>query len=135
MLNNHISSSEFASLCQSQIRLLSQSLGALWSVVYLTEETSEDRAAAQLFPFAIYPQAHERGFAQLRGLQLSEIWQALQTHSFERLLPDSFTANKSFESAEYNQTESAAAKQLILPLFHQETFIGLLIAAREDRDW
>jgi signal transduction histidine kinase len=135
MSNNHISSSEFVSLCQSQIKLLSQSLGALWSVVYLTEEIGEGTAQAQLFPFAIYPQAHDRDVGELRGLQLSEIWQGLQSHSLARLLPDSLTEHDS-ESAKYNQqSESMATKQLILPLFHQETFLGLLIAAREDRDW
>ncbi|MGB5712285.1 MAG: sensor histidine kinase, partial [Waterburya sp.] len=64
MSNNNISSTEFATLCQSQIALLSQSLGAMWSVIYLTDEMGED-GQSQLFPFAIYPQAQAQRFFEL----------------------------------------------------------------------
>lgn len=137
MSNNHISSNEFATLCQSQIALLSQSLGAMWSVIYLTEEMRDD-GQSQLFPFAIYPQTNARRFLELPPLKLSDIWQALQSHSIAKLLPDDLTNKSSNSSTNDTDTwmpELAETKQLILPLIHQERLIGLLVTGREDREW
>lgn len=132
MSNKYIFSSEFAALCQSQITLLTQSLGAVWSVIYLTEEISEDGPSAQLFPFATYPQARQQESWQLPSGRLPEIWQILQSPSVARLLPERL----------YTEPESASGwkpasetRQLIMPLLHQETFIGLLVTGRKDREW
>jgi signal transduction histidine kinase len=53
------------------------------------------------------------------------------------LLPANFVrANNQTQSAESTwKSNSAKNKQLILPLIHQETFIGLLVTGREDRQW
>ena len=135
MSNNHLSSSEFATLCQSQIKLLSQSLGAVWSVVYLTEKIDEVGTQAQLFPFAIYPVAQNQSFFQLPAIKLADIWQVMQSQSIGQLLPDNLTDKNTANSTKANcQRESTETKRLILPLFHQETFVGLLITGR-DRDW
>ncbi len=135
MPNNNLSSSEFASLCQSQIKLLSQSLGAVWSVVYLTEKIDEVGTEAQLFPFAIYPVAQNQSFFQLPAIKLADIWQGMQSQSIGQLLPDNLTDENNANSTKAScQRESTETKRLILPLFHQETFIGLLITGR-DRDW
>lgn len=135
MPNNNLSSSEFASLCQSQIKLLSQSLGAVWSVVYLTEKIDEVGTEAQLFPFAIYPVAQNQSFFQLPAIKLADIWQGMQSQSIGQLLPDNLTDVNNANSTKAScQRESTETKRLILPLFHQETFIGLLITGR-DRDW
>ena len=136
MSNNHLSSSEFATLCQSQIKLLSQSLGAVWSVVYLTEKIDEVGTEAQLFPFAIYPVAQNQGFFQLPAIELADIWQVMQSQSIGQLLPDNLTDKNTANSTKANSPkESTETKRLILPLFHQETFIGLLITGRDHRDW
>ena len=135
MSNNHLSSSEFATLCQSQIKLLSQSLGAVWSVVYLTEKIDEVGTEAQLFPFAIYPIAQNQSFFQLPAIKLADIWQVMQSQSIGQLLPDNLTDRNTANSTKAScSRESTETKRLILPLFHQETFIGLLITGR-DRDW
>ena len=136
MSNNHISSSEFTNLCQSQIALLSKSLGAVWSVIYLTEEVGEG-VTSQVYPFAIYPQADSIGSLDLPTVRLSEIWQQFKSNSLAQLLPTELAGetNQS-ESARANLTsESTARKQIILPLVHQEAFIGLLVTGREDREW
>ncbi|MBE9045725.1 GAF domain-containing sensor histidine kinase [Pleurocapsales cyanobacterium LEGE 10410] len=130
MSNNHISSSEFATLCQSQIALLSQ-IGAVWSVIYLTEEISED-GQAQLFPFTIYPQTQNQSFFELPPIKLPEIWQRIRSHSIAQLLPDNLVAE---EGKSTKSTWTPDTKQIILPLIHQEAFIGLLVAGREDREW
>lgn len=135
MSNNHISSNEFATLCQSQLALLSQSLGAMWSVVYLSEEISED-GQSQVFPFAIYPQAQAKRFFELPPIKLSEIWQALQTHSISQFLPDNLTSeNTTANSGDSWTLKQAETQHQIVPLIHQETLIGLLVTGRDDREW
>ena len=133
MSNKYISSSEFAALCRSQITLLSQSLGAVWSAVYLTKEIGKGEPSAQLFPFVTYPQDLEQDFCQLPSGKLPEIWQILQSRPIARLLPDATDDQKS--SAESSWTQPASSQQLILPLVHQESFIGLLVTGRNDREW
>ncbi|MEO1671836.1 MAG: sensor histidine kinase [Cyanobacteria bacterium J06631_2] len=133
-MKNHISSTEFATLCQSQISLLSQGLGAVWSVIYLTENTSEE-GQGQLFPFAIHPQGGNQSFWQLPPLKLSEIWQLSHGNFVAQLLPKHLASQSQERQSSTRQIESAETKQLILPLIHQETFIGLLVTGREDREW
>ncbi|MGL5943217.1 MAG: GAF domain-containing sensor histidine kinase [Waterburya sp.] len=135
MSDNYIASTEFATICQSQITLLSKSLGAVWSVVYLTEEISAGEQP-QLFPFAIYPQTNNQSLFDLPIVRLPKSWQHLQSQSLAQLLPTNFVTNNQTKSAKSTwKSNSTKNKQLILPLIHQETFIGLLVTGREDRQW
>ena len=135
MSDNYFSSTEFIALCQSQITILSKSLGAVWSVIYLTEEMSED-GQAQLFPLAIYPRSKNKNVLEPRAVKLSEFWQQWESHSVAQLLPANLT-NKSTknQSASNLKSGSQEKKQLIVPLIHQDTFFGLLVIGREDREW
>ncbi len=133
MSNNHISSTDFTTLCQSQITLLSKSLGAVWSIVYLAEDVIED-GETQLFPLAIYPQTEDKSLPELPTVKLSEVWQQLKSHSSIQLLPGNLIADD--KKTDINQqSDTTERKQLILPLIHQDTFIGLLVTGREDREW
>jgi signal transduction histidine kinase len=133
MSNHHISSTEFTTLCQSQITLLAESLGAVWSIVYLAEDVIED-GEAQLFPLAIYPQTENQSLLKLPTVKLAEVWQQLQSHFATQLLPSNLITKEAQASSDW-QLNPAGRKQLILPLVHQETFIGLLATGREDREW
>lgn len=133
MSNNHISSTEFATLCQSQMTLLTNGLGAVWSIVYLTEESTENEQT-QLFPFAIFPQTDHQNLSKLPAVELSEIWQQSHNHSLAQLLPVNFVNTQKLAQSEWKQ-ESPERKQLILPLIYQENFIGLLVTGRKDREW
>ena len=113
--------------------LISQGLGAVWSVIYLTENISED-GQAKLFPFAIYPQTESESFWRLPPIDLAEVWRVPQSSFIARLLPNNITEQFEIEGSDSRQPP-AETKQLILPLIHQETFIGLLVAGREDRKW
>ncbi len=135
MSDNYFSSTEFIALCQSQITILSKSLGAVWSVIYLTEEMSED-GQAQLFPLAVYPQSKNKKALELPTVKLSEFWQQLQSHSIAQLLPANLTSKSTKnQSASNLKSGSQERKQLIVPLIHQDTFFGLLVTGREDREW
>ena len=114
--------------------LLSQGLGAVWSAIYLTDNTSEN-GEVQLCPFAINPQQENQSFWELPPIKLSEIWRSSQSHFIAQLLPDHLSDRVATNTAKEWQPQTAESKQLILPLVHQETFIGLLVTGREDREW
>ena len=133
MSDNRISSTEFNALCQSQMTLLAESLGAIWSIVYLAEDVIED-GETKLFPLSIYPQSKERQLLELPSVKLSEVWQQLQSHSSTQLLPGNLIANNN-QSKTDRKPDASGRKQLIIPLIHQETFIGLLVTGRKDREW
>ena len=135
-MNNHLSSTEFSALCQSQISLLCQGLGAVWSAVYLTDNISDD-GQTKLFPFAINPQPGDRRFRELPPIELSEIWRLSQSQFIARLFPEHSLDRQAANNTEADRCQPQATenKQLILPLIHQETFIGLLVTGREDREW
>ena len=131
----NLASPEFNLLCQSQIKLLTQALGALWSAVYLTEESIQN-GETNLFPFIIYPQTESQLYPKFPGIKLPEIWEQVISEPINNpnlLLPDK-VAQDSWSN--YLKTsDSVDHKQLFLPLIHENTVMGLLIVAREDRNW
>ena len=129
-----VASAEFTALCQSQIRLLAEALGAIWAVVYLTEERI-DNTETNLLPFFVYPQTKLDLSQQLPGQDFPAIWQQTTAinSSSSILLPDSITEDDS-------QTQQLAAqnlttKKLIVPLIYEDVVLGLLVTGREDRNW
>ncbi|MDJ0531628.1 MAG: ATP-binding protein [Xenococcaceae cyanobacterium MO_207.B15] len=128
-------SSEFNLLCKSQIKLLTQGLGALWSAVYLTEESVVTRET-KLFPFAIYPQTESELTLKLPGIELPEIWQKVNSESISQpsfLLPDKLTGDSL--SNVRQKRGNLGNKPRIFPLIYENTVMGLLIVARENRNW
>ena len=88
---------------------------------------------AQLCPYAINPQNDDRSFWELSPIKLSEIWRSSQSQFIAQLLPE-YLSDRLTTSTEW-QPQTTESKQLILPLIHQDNFIGLLVTGREDREW
>ncbi|MDJ0650831.1 MAG: ATP-binding protein [Xenococcaceae cyanobacterium MO_188.B19] len=133
--SHNFASPEFHLLCQSQIKLLTQALGGLWSAVYLTEESIQSRET-NLFPFMIYPQNESQIYQKLSGKKLPEIWQQVISERIinpSLLLPDKATQDS--WSNRLKSSEELDHKQLVLPLMHENTVMGLLIIAREKSNW
>jgi signal transduction histidine kinase len=149
-------SAEFVALCQAQVTLLTQSLGAALSIVYLTEELTE-LTDAKLVPVVAYPEAIAT-WGEERTLSLL----SRRSRSQPPLLPgdsssdstgDSTraltaiegiaayspvpTAEKMAEKMAENAAEAALMRQqqVVLPLIHEGVVMGLLITARSDRAW
>jgi signal transduction histidine kinase len=133
-------STEFVALCQAQVALLTQSLGAALSIVYLTEELTEV-ADAKLVPVVAYPEAIATwGEDQILSLLLRR-----QSRPPSRLLaaetdkPASLAVlpAPSAQPPPLQAAEKALQRQqqIVLPLVHEETVMGLLITARSDRAW
>ena len=129
-----VASAEFTTLCQSQIRLLTQALGAIWTVVYLTEERI-DSPATNLLPFLIYPQTKLNLPQKLPGKDFPAIWQQVTSikSNSSILLPDLVTEYH-YDTKEW-EAENLATKKIIVPLIYEEVVLGLLVTVREDRNW
>jgi signal transduction histidine kinase len=132
-------SPEFVDLCQAQVTLLTQSLGAALSIVYLTEELTE-LADAKLVPVVAYPEAIATwGEDQI----LSLLSRGRRTDSTLLLPADtSPSAALSVVATESPVQPLQAAErallrqqQIVMPLVHEEMVMGLLVTARSDRAW
>jgi signal transduction histidine kinase len=131
-------SPEFVDLCQAQVALLTQSLGAALSIVYLTEELTE-RVDAKLVPLVAYPEA----IATWGEDQIFSLLSRGQRRDFTRLLPADTSASTAaiVVPSEALPPLQAAEKallrqqQVVLPLVHEEMVMGVLVTARSDRAW
>ena len=129
-------SSEFIALCQTQVALLTQGLGAAWSAVYVTKGLTEDISEAKLFPIAVYPKT-EADWQPDRSARLPEF---LETGSSPRLLAAAGATVPLTDTFEINAPAWAGdaiiqSSQIVLPLMYQEEIMGVLVTRREDRQW
>lgn len=147
-------SSEFMSLCRSQMVLLSQVLGSALSVVYLTGELVEGEEA-KLIPIVAYPdsdlvwQKHQEfdllpvqllRKEPIRGLLAAgkppELPRSLPPFdSIEEFFPDTFPDTNDESYRHDRAADQSSSRQLVLPLMHEEMVIGLLVTTRRDRPW
>jgi signal transduction histidine kinase len=139
-------STEFIALCQSQITLLKQGLGAALSIVYLAEELTES-TDAKMLPIAAYPEAVATwGEDQIFSLLSASLRDEEQVRSLQpaaqmpqlKLLPAYPTSPVDPEFApplEMAATALSRQQQMVLPLIHDEVVMGLLVTARADRAW
>lgn len=133
--SDDIADSEFASLCRSQIELLSKGLGAIWSAVYLTSGEAKDRHK-QLALFEVYPTAIGNAPQQISELELEDLLRQVDTKPLLR--PGSPIADSNQEDLQStldSDLDALRGKQLVLPLVHEDVPLGLLVTLREDRFW
>ncbi|MCY7390206.1 MAG: sensor histidine kinase, partial [Leptolyngbyaceae cyanobacterium CAN_BIN12] len=145
-------SSEFIALCRSQVSLLTQTVGASISVVYINQELGEG-APAQLVPIAVYPD----GSADLRAFEVpflpdSDLSSPVQSLLKGKMLPQAGQNDRNDfvrPAVESNPLYSgvypfqpiaensslATQRQIVLPLMHEEMMLGLLVTQRDDRAW
>jgi signal transduction histidine kinase len=119
-------SSEFVSLSQAQVALLTQALGAALSIVYLTEEWSAG-SDKQLIPVVAHPEAALNWGEE----QIVAFLTQLKANLRQRLLPASISGSTAIVPTEALLPQ----QQVVLPLIYQERVMGLLITARAERAW
>ena len=137
-------SSEFVTLCQAQVDLLTQSLGAALSVVYVTEELVEEKEA-KLIPIVAYPEPAVR-WQEKRSLSL--LPSELQGMNAKRRLPSAvgedglMLGEWARDEGKFSQGERKGKgssllqqRQIVFPLIHDEVVMGLLVTSRGDRAW
>lgn len=123
-------SSEFVTLCRSQVALLTQGLGAALSIVYLTEELVEGgNEQTKLIPLVTYPETA----VAWEGFDVAVLPEKTSSN-FPRLLTETALKN---DPKELDESESCLlpSRQIVLPLIHEGVLMGLLMTAREDRAW
>ncbi|ERN40385.1 signal transduction histidine kinase [Rubidibacter lacunae KORDI 51-2] len=131
-------SSEFVSLCQSQLVGLVQDLGAARGAVYLACEPKA--GARELIPITSYPEV-----APAREADRLPLLPAADGVDDDKLLPTTrllTAARRSLPAATNTERERAATgpaadtdRQLVLPLLYKDAVLGILVVGREDRDW
>jgi signal transduction histidine kinase len=126
-------SSDFVALCQEQMVLLAQGLGASLSVVYLTQELVETPTnEVKLIPVVVYPEP---------AVELSGTVLALPSHRGKFLkaaqeLPAPLQEVREEGGSTHPKGEYLlSGDQFVLPLIHEEVMLGLLVTCREDRAW
>ncbi|MFN7501684.1 MAG: sensor histidine kinase [Dolichospermum sp.] len=143
-------SSDFLALCREQITLLAQGMGASFSVVYLTQELVEKPTGeARLIPVMVYPETIALNPCNEYGEQeesypvrLAHVL-ALPNQNMRLLKPTSVSSHSSASSAatekqnlQDKQDEySLSHNQIVSPLIYEGVMMGLLVTAREDREW
>lgn len=140
-------SSEFIALCQSQVALLTNGLGAALSIVYLTEELTEV-SDAKLVPIAAYPEEvaewqEEQIFTLLFQRQYRETPKprllasdsARETPTVLSPMPMQPQDGKTMHPSQAAEQALLRQQQIVLPLMYQDVVMGLLVTARADRAW
>jgi signal transduction histidine kinase len=133
-------STEFTSLCQLQVALLVQTLGASQGGVYLTENWQEG-TETELVPIVSYPDLEVTRQQSVRWLPFPN-HAALaptvpQLSSAVPLESHSGQSPSAIENLDVivNSNDSLQPQQLALPLIHNSVVMGFLMTVREDRPW
>ncbi|MEM7553120.1 MAG: HAMP domain-containing sensor histidine kinase [Cyanobacteria bacterium P01_A01_bin.84] len=125
-------SSEFVALAREQMILLTQSLGASLSIVYLAQELVEAQSSeAKLIPIVAYPEKTVIR-KNVNNLALPKLNQKLLAATQELTIDRN--QNDSNQSHQ-NEDNLFNGDQVVLPLIHENMMIGLLVTVREDRPW
>lgn len=125
-------STEFINLCQSQAAWLQEGLGARKSAIYVTKDL--EAGTQELVPVVVYPEADSHGAQSGIEAIASLGWgeQLAPSGAQAGLLPP---AEDGSGQSDRSETSLRPYHQLVLPLIHEETMLGLLVAGRDDRDW
>jgi signal transduction histidine kinase len=134
-------SSEFVALCQAQVAILTQGLGAASGAVYLTEELVEG-GEAKLIPVVVYPEATIEWEEDKSNLVLPGFQGKIDTiprlaRALPRLLPQISGNEQQVGSTPQDREDNLLRRQrqIVLPLIHESVVMGLLVTGREDRPW
>jgi signal transduction histidine kinase len=154
-------STEFIALCQSQVVLLTQALGAHSTVVYLAEQ-ADNAMGLSLVPLVAYPETDNPWAGLPDGLTPmtppeSTVWISTETAPTEidhppvtPAVPNGNLATKEAE-ADHNSpkttgavpavplsdasSETAATPPLVHPLMHEGVALGMLVSHRPALAW
>ena len=141
-------SSEFVQLCRSQVAI-AVSLGATFSAVYLTQELVEG-TEAKLVPIAVYPETSVES-AENQGLRLQSSESStvksvplllgqptipLEKSTVGAIAPEPLPGfDGSSNQCQGPENQWQQRRQIVTPLIHEGSVMGLLVSGRQDRPW
>ncbi len=120
-------SQEFVSLCQSQLVLLAQNLAAQESAIYLTETLADSEP--KLVPILVYPPPVA---SSKKSLLLLPEYQS-ESNDFDFNFNEEIEDN--FDQIVNYIPDSPSPYQLVLPLVHDDSMVGLLATNRRKKSW
>lgn len=137
--------SDFLALCREQIALLTQGLGASFSVVYLTEEIVETPTQeSRLIPVVVYPETlllkygdDVNNIKMTQPIGIDDIF-SVTNKSRNLLAPTAVYTDKQGKKSERNlwdNWDNLQDHQVVSPLIYEGVMMGLLVTSREDRSW
>jgi signal transduction histidine kinase len=137
-------SSEFITLCRTQVAFLVDGFGASLSAIYLTEDPTTVGETA-LIPLVIYPEEQDR-WPEAIPLALPETVKShasvsTQTRAFEaekklQALPSATQTTEPAQSMDrLVVADGPEPTRMVLPLLHNEMVWGLMVVAREQQRW
>ena len=127
-------SSEFTALCRSQITNLQEGLEADYGAVYLTKELAD--RTRQLIPIVVYPEDTTTSEEEYEEGMIISSQDSLLDHTlFE--LPSSANGRDLTSPLTITQPKMNPnhPHQLVFPLLHENVMMGLLVVARQSRQW
>ena len=139
-------SSEFVALCQSQVAVLTQGLGASLGAIYLTTEELVAGNTPKLIPVVVYPETETVWEDDETNLLLPDSFARLRHRNFQgetirplkrvtpQILPHNSNSNPEV-TPDWEDNELNGKRQIVLPLIHEGVVMGLLVTGREDRQW
>ncbi len=154
-------SSEFVQLCRSQVAI-AVSLGATFSAVYLTQELVPG-SEAKLVPIAVYPEtsveSEENQGLRLQSSENSTVkslpllgppTKPVEKSTVEAILFEGFPSDRfananapeplpGFDGSSHQcqgpENLWQQRRQIVTPLIHEGSVMGLLVSGRQDRPW
>jgi signal transduction histidine kinase len=136
-------SSEFITLCQTQVALLIDSFGASLSAIYLTEDPTAESETA-LIPLVTFPEVNSQWPESIplalpqadrhpsAPYQKSRSLRTVSPAPLQKLSNPEHLVDAVGKLALSTELEPT---RLVLPLVHEEMMWGLLVVAREQRRW
>lgn len=126
-------SAEFAALCQSQLAMMAELVGAETTAVYLAESWSEQKVP-KLLPMAIYPIESDHPAMAIAGRALPE---TAKTSAALLGSPHSSSLEGEPPLSTTSETTSDAPppQRLAIPMMHEGGVFGVLVGWRTDRPW
>ncbi|MBD2139752.1 HAMP domain-containing histidine kinase [Anabaena sp. FACHB-1237] len=140
--------SDFLALCREQIALLTQGLGASFSVVYLTEEIVETPTQeSRLIPVVVYPETlllqygdDANNVKMTQPIAMDDIF-SVTNQEKNLLVPTWVYTDKQGKGSErrernlWDNWDNLQDYQVVSPLIYEGVMMGLLVTGREDRSW
>ena len=146
--NDFIASNQFIALCESQLILLSEGIGASWSAVYLNERFLDDSISyekrAKLTPVVMYPPGKNLSKTDQPVTALPKLLGGLERKGETSLVINEFEDSQleaddlaTSTRKEHGPTEASyqSIGRVVFPLIYDEVVMGLLVAVRDDGDW
>ncbi|MGB2924126.1 MAG: HAMP domain-containing sensor histidine kinase [Limnothrix sp.] len=121
-------SAEFSALCQQQLQLLAQGIGADWSILYLAQPDRHGQEMDLTAVVAYPPKFLRESAVGVGSMDEEEIVAELEDLSVlgEAIADESGTG----DAGKVEQEASTA-----FPLLHEDLIVGVLTTGRRDRAW